>query len=177
MVAGAIRVESELVKPGHIVQRSPSLRIELAASDDLAAELITAGIPCSIREDEVSLLWEKLAFLAQIALATTALEAPLGVARADARYRRCQDETLAVAAFEGADIDGSALRALSNGAPAEMRSSMQKDVAAGRLPELDAIAGPILRGGAHHGIPVPATTELADAVSARSSAVTTERTI
>jgi 2-dehydropantoate 2-reductase len=93
--------------------------------------LITAGIPCSTRDDEVSLLWEKLAFLAPIALATTALEAPLGVARADARYRRCQDEALAVAAFEGADIDGSALRALSDGAPAEMRSSMQKDVAAG----------------------------------------------
>ncbi|MDP9256274.1 MAG: 2-dehydropantoate 2-reductase [Actinomycetota bacterium] len=167
VVAGAIRVESERVKPGHILQRSPFLRVELAASDHLAAELIAAGIPCSIRDDEVSLLWEKLAFLAPIALATTALDARLGVARADARYRRCQDEALAVAAFEGADIDGSALRALSDGAPADMRSSMQKDVAAGRLPELDAIAGPILRGGARHGIPVAATTELADAVGAR----------
>jgi ketopantoate reductase len=34
---------------------------------------------------------------------------------------------------------------------------MQKDVAAGRPPEIDAIAGPILRGGEEHGIDVPAT--------------------
>ena len=32
--------------------------------------------------------------------------------------------------------------------PANMRSSMQKDVEQGNAPELDAIAGPILRGGA-----------------------------
>ncbi len=45
---------------------------------------------------------------------------------------------------------------------------MQKDVAAGRQPELDAIAGPILRGGQRHGIDVPATTELARLVSSRA---------
>ena len=54
-------------------------------------------------------------------------------------------------------------------APAETRSSMQKDVAAGRPPELDAIAGPILRGGSRHGIPVPCTEELAGVVAARVS--------
>ena len=34
---------------------------------------------------------------------------------------------------------------------------MQKDVAAGRVPELDAIAGPILRGGSEYAIEVSAT--------------------
>jgi len=48
-----------------------------------------------------------------------------------------------------------------------MQSSMQKDVAAGREPELDAIAGPILRGGARHGIEVPATRSLVARVTAR----------
>jgi 2-dehydropantoate 2-reductase len=55
-------------------------------------------------------------------------------------------------------------------APAETRSSMQKDVEAGRAPELDAIAGPILRGGSRHGIPVPCTEELAGLVAARTAA-------
>ena len=41
---------------------------------------------------------------------------------------------------------------------------MQKDVAAGRPPELDAIAGPILRGGKEHGIDVLATRTLADRI-------------
>ncbi|MDP8925440.1 MAG: hypothetical protein M3M97_00685 [Actinomycetota bacterium] len=43
---------------------------------------------------------------------------------------------------------------------------MQKDVAA-RLPsELDAIAGPILRGGREHGIEVLATRALEDRIVA-----------
>jgi 2-dehydropantoate 2-reductase len=45
--------------------------------------------------------------------------------------------------------------------PDAMRSSMQKDRAAGRPLELDAIAGPILRGGRKHGIPTPHSQILA----------------
>ena len=41
---------------------------------------------------------------------------------------------------------------------------MQKDVAAGRPSELDAIAGPILRGGIEHGIDVSATRVLVDRI-------------
>jgi hypothetical protein len=49
---------------------------------------------------------------------------------------------------------------LLNKVPAEMRSSMQKDVKQGNSPELDAIAGPILRGGENFGIAVPTTKRL-----------------
>jgi ketopantoate reductase len=41
---------------------------------------------------------------------------------------------------------------------------MQKDVAARRPPELEAIAGPILRGGTEHGIYVSATRALVDRI-------------
>jgi 2-dehydropantoate 2-reductase len=41
--------------------------------------------------------------------------------------------------------------------PPLMRSSMQKDVAAGRPPELDAIAGPILCGAEKFGLQASAT--------------------
>jgi 2-dehydropantoate 2-reductase len=37
---------------------------------------------------------------------------------------------------------------------------MQKDVTAGRELELDAIGGPIVRGGEQHGIDVSTTVEL-----------------
>ena len=43
---------------------------------------------------------------------------------------------------------------------------MQKDVAAGRLSELDAIAGPILRGGEEHGIDVSATRFFVERIAA-----------
>ena len=52
---------------------------------------------------------------------------------------------------------------------------MQKDVASGRQPELDAIAGPILRGGGHHGIPVPNTDELVRLVAARADVAVVTR--
>lgn len=168
VVAGAIRVESERLAPSRIRQSSPFLRVELAGAEPVAADLQAAGIDCRVRTDELSLLWDKLAFLAPVALATTALDAPLGAVRDDERYRRCRDEVLAVARAEGAVVDEQALRALQEAAPAEMRSSMQKDVAAGRQPELDAIAGPILRGGRRHGIPVPNTDELVRLVAARA---------
>jgi 2-dehydropantoate 2-reductase len=169
VVAGAIRVESERLQTGRIRQISPFLRVELAGAEPAAAELRGAGIDCRVRDDEVSLLWGKLAFLAPLALATTALDATLGAVREDERYRRCHVEVLAVARAEGADVDEKALRALGASAPSEMRSSMQKDVAAGLEPELDAIAGPILRGGRRHGIPVPATAELARLVAGRTA--------
>jgi 2-dehydropantoate 2-reductase len=51
--------------------------------------------------------------------------------------------------------------------PGSMRSSMQKDVEHRNPPELDAIAGPILRGGQRHGIDVPATKKLVAMVEAR----------
>jgi 2-dehydropantoate 2-reductase len=107
------------------------------------------------------LLWAKLAFLAPVALATSALDGPLGAVKGDDRYLGCLDEVIEVARAEGAQIDDRALRNVVVKAPAGIRSSMQKDVAAGRRPELDAIAGPIQRGGRRHGIPTPNTDELA----------------
>ena len=50
--------------------------------------------------------------------------------------------------------------------PDTMRSSMAKDLLAGRELELDAISGPILRGG-QQGIAVPVTRELVDAIRAK----------
>ena len=76
-------------------------------------------------------------------------------------------EASAVATAEGARIDADAVIAAAMKMPGGMRSSMQKDVDHGNAPELNAIAGPILRGGARHGIKVPATEKLVAAVERR----------
>jgi 2-dehydropantoate 2-reductase len=52
--------------------------------------------------------------------------------------------------------------------PPGMKSSMQKDVEKHNAPELDAIAGPILRGARQHGIEVPATKKLVALVEERA---------
>ena len=54
----------------------------------------------------------------------------------------------AVAVAEGAKVDPDAILAGMMAMPGNMRSSMQKDVAQHKTPELEAIAGPILRGAA-----------------------------
>jgi 2-dehydropantoate 2-reductase len=64
-------------------------------------------------------------------------------------------------------VDADQVLAAVRGMPSGMRSSMMKDVAAHRTPELEAIAGPILRGGERHGIAVPATKELVALVERR----------
>jgi ketopantoate reductase len=48
-----------------------------------------------------------------------------------------------------------------------MRSSMQKDVSAGRAPELDAIGGTIIRTGQSQGLDVPVTRELVARIQER----------
>jgi 2-dehydropantoate 2-reductase len=105
-------------------------------------------------------LWEKLVFLAPIALATTAADAPLGSVRESELFRGCRYEAWNAAVAEGAELDLGSIAALHEGAPAAMQSSMQKDVSAGREPELDAIAGPISRSGLDHGFPTPSTNQL-----------------
>ncbi len=60
--------------------------------------------------------------------------------------------------------------ALFDKRPLDGRSSMQKDVAAGNPPELDGIAGPILRRAEEHGIDVPVTRELVDLIRRGSNA-------
>ncbi len=51
-----------------------------------------------------------------------------------------------------------------------MRSSMLKDLIAGRQLELDAIGGPIVRGGEGYGIAVPTTKKLIETITRKVEA-------
>lgn len=150
VVAAAIRVGSERVAPGVIRQRSPFLRVDLAGAPALAAELSRAGIACASRDDETTVLWDKLAMLAPLALATAASGEPLGGVRDDPRYAASEAEVVAVAQAEGARIDAAAVAAFRADGPAEMRSSLQLDVERGGPTELDAVAGAVRRAAARH---------------------------
>ena len=173
VLPGTIRVEAERVEPGWVRQLSPFANVEVAQipatrepAEQSCNELRAAGLSCEVRDDEVTMLWGKLCFLAPFALATTASGETLGVVRSDAswhsRLEACVAEACSVAVAEGAKLTTQPILAALEGAPDALRSSMQKDVAAGRAPELDAIAGPILRGGDEHRIEVSATQALVD---------------
>jgi 2-dehydropantoate 2-reductase len=163
---GTIRVEAEKVGNGRFVQRGPFITVELAGvmAPDVAAELQTAGIQARVAEDELSMLWRKLVLLAPLALTTSATMRSIGGVRDDPRWRDrllgVFDEACEVAAALGARIDREQSRGALLAMPDFMRSSMQKDREMERPLELDAIAGPIVRGGREHGIPTPQTAIL-----------------
>ncbi len=173
VLPGTIRVEAEQIGPGRVRHLSAFADVQVAPSpatraraEALCEELRSARLGCEVREDEVTMLWSKLCFLAPFALATTASGGPLGVVRSDpgwwARLEGSVKEACAVGVAEGAEVAPEPILAAFEGVPDGFRSSMQKDVAAGRTPEVEAIAGPILRGGAEHGIDVSATRALVD---------------
>lgn len=167
VVAAAIRVESERAGPGLIREKSPFLRVDMVGPEQVQAALRDAGIECQARDDEATLLWEKLVFLAPIALATAAFDAVLGDVRDTADFVGCRSEAATAARAAGARIDLDAIQGLHAAAPPQMRSSMQKDVAAGREPELSAIAGPIVRLGEERRFPTTSTQDLVDRITAR----------
>lgn len=176
VIAATIAVESERVAPGHIIHRSPFARMSLSSKGRgvlgaTAEQLQQISFECRFVDDEPTLMWSKLIFLAAFALTTTASGKTTGEILADPKWRQlglaCMREASAVAVAEGANIDVEALIAGVLKMPGNMRSSMQKDVEQGKTPELEAIAGPILRGALRHGIEVPATAELVAAVKAR----------
>ena len=177
VIPATIAVETERVSPGHIVHRSPFARLFMSSvGKDLLTstldDLQKIGFECRFIDDEPTLMWGKLVFLAPFALCTTAANKTVGEILSDPEWRSlgeaCVREACAVGVAEGAKVDADAVIAGVMKMPGNMRSSMQKDVEQHKTPELDAIAGPILRGGQGHGIEVPATRKLVAAVGLRA---------
>jgi 2-dehydropantoate 2-reductase len=180
VVAGTIRVEADRPAPGRVVQTSSFLLVELASEDPalrarldgLAALLEAAGVPTRVGGSEAQVLWGKLVRLCALACTTTAYDATLGAIREDPERRAaldaCVAEGAAVARAEGAEIDPERVRGEVDAIHPGFGSSMQRDVAAGREPELDAIAGAVLRAGARHGIACPTIAALAARIAERA---------
>jgi 2-dehydropantoate 2-reductase len=178
VVPATIAVEAERAADGHFIQRSP-VRLNIAAIGEpilaeTAAGLRNLGFLCSFIANERSLLWGKLCFLGPFALVTSASGKDLGGIMADPQWKAALNDALAeartVAEAHGAQIDNSRIQTMLDSSPPTMRSSMAKDLAAGRELELDGIAGPILRGGPRFGIPVPTTSRLAAEINALATA-------
>jgi 2-dehydropantoate 2-reductase len=176
VVPATIAVEAERVAPGRFIQRSPFVRFNLAASGEallgaIVAKLGNLGFTCQWIANEQTLLWSKLCFLGPFALVTSASGMNIGDVLSDAGWKQklysAVGEACAVANASGAEIDAAQMTTTFDGVPPGMRSSMQKDVVAGRQLELDAIGGPIVRSGQQHGINVSTTVMLIAEIQAK----------
>ncbi|MGE5112205.1 MAG: ketopantoate reductase family protein [Acidobacteriaceae bacterium] len=171
--------EMERTAPSKYVHPSPFLRIHLASAGQRvlqpAADLFTRfGADCKFFDDEATLLWTKLVILAPFALSTTAAGSTIGGVQTNPdRWMLLQDcvrEACAAAVADGAQVDADTAIKMLAASPPDMRSSMQKDVNAGRASELDAIAGPILRWARSSGRSAPATAKLVEEIRTRIQA-------
>lgn len=178
VVAGAIRVETARVAAGQVEHTSPFCRIEVASDtaprervEALAHQLGLAGLETTVRENEATLLWDKLVFLAPLALLTTHAGAPAGAVRTKRRedLTAVIGEVATVAGAAGVRVDPATILAMFDRVPAAMKSSMQRDAQAHRATELDAIGGAVLRAAHRYGVGTPVTARLVEELRARES--------
>ncbi|HWH10470.1 MAG TPA: 2-dehydropantoate 2-reductase [Solirubrobacteraceae bacterium] len=179
-VAATIRVEADRRAPGVIVHNSNFLRLEMASSDpalrrpmeEFAQRCGQAGIEAAVLDSEARVMWAKLVRLNALACTTSASGLRLGELRDDPvwwpRFTAAIDEAVAVATAEGAPLDPAKVVAELREAHATLSSSMARDIEAGREPELDAIAGAVLRAADRNGIAAPTIEWLAAAVADRA---------
>src|SRR5213594_2419084 len=183
VLPATIAVEAERIAPGRFVQRSPFVNLNLAASAEqllgaIVARLRDLEFTCRFIQNEQTLLWSKLCFLGPYALVTSASGMNKGEIYADAEWKHklisAMAETCAVAKASGAEVDAAQVQAIHiqaiyDGLPSGIRSSMQKDLASRRQLELDAIGGPIARGGERYGIDVSTTAALIAVIRAKAT--------
>jgi 2-dehydropantoate 2-reductase len=181
VLAGSIRIESDRPQAGVIVHTSPFLLVNMACAYPAASEGMRAlaqllseiGVPARVLDSEADVMWSKLVRLNALACTTSAYDTLLGEIRSTPRLRAdlygAIEEACLVGRAEGAlDVDPAKAIAELNAAHATLGSSMQRDIAAGRTPELDAIAGSVLRAAARHGIACPTIERLVGMIAERA---------
>jgi 2-dehydropantoate 2-reductase len=182
VLAGTIRVEADRPEPGVVVHTSPFLLVEMASHDPgvwegmeaLAQLLKDAGVSARVQESEAQVMWSKLVRLNALACTTSAFDKLLGEIRSTPDLRSALvgaiEEGCAVGRAEGARVDPAVALGELEKAHATLGSSMQRDIAAGRPPELDAIPGSVLRAAARHDLPCPTIERLVALIAARAGA-------
>jgi 2-dehydropantoate 2-reductase len=181
VLAGSIRVEADRPEPGVVVHTSPFLLVSMASGEPavrpamqaLAQTLSDAGVPARVLDSEAQVMWSKLVRLNALACTTSAYDKLLGEIRSTPELRAdlvaAIEEGCAVGVAEGAaDVDPATATAELELAHDTLGSSMQRDIAAGRTPELDAIPGSVLRAAARHGLECPTIERLVAIIAGRA---------
>ena len=173
MLAGAIRVEADRPRPGVVVHTSPFLLVNMASRSTRRAPAMqraratrsrTPACRSRVLDSEADVMWSKLVRLNALACTTSAYDELLGEIRSTPVLRAdlvgAIEEACAVGRPRAPDIEPRRRSPSSRRRTTRSGSSMQRDIAAGRAPELDAIPGSVLRAGARHGIACPTIERL-----------------
>jgi 2-dehydropantoate 2-reductase len=169
---GLCRIVAFVVSPGCIRHGGLEPTIALGEPDGsaltenalaLAEALKAAGVTVQTPPDIQAALWEKLIFIAAVSGTGAVTRSTIGEVRAcpPARelLRHLMEEVVAVAPSRGIRLPEDVIArtmAFVDDSPADGTASMQRDIAAGRPSELEAIIGAVVRFGDQAGVPTPA---------------------
>jgi 2-dehydropantoate 2-reductase len=170
VMGGVAQIAATIAEPGVIAQTGtmaklrfgPVLPAQRPAAEALLAACRGAGIDAELVADIRLALWEKFVFLAAFSGSTSVARQPIGVIRADddmrAVFRAALAEVWTLGRARGIALaDGFAdqLMKFTDGLPAQMKSSMSNDLAAGNRLEAPWLSGAVVRMAREAGIAAP----------------------
>ncbi len=170
LIGGVTWLSAAIEAPGVIGQYSQFRRVVLGEFDaKLTARLKTiyetlqaTGITVEMSDDILKVLWTKFVFISAISALGSLTRASIGEYRQVPESREVLTEALgevaAVAQARGVKLEGDlvakTLEFIDNSAP-NMKTSMQRDVEAGRPSELESMIGVVPRLGRQSGVSTP----------------------
>lgn len=175
VLGGVAYIAATISEPGVIAHMGTMARLvvgALAGGDAQRAQAFAqacsaAAVDCTVSDDITRTLWEKFCFLAALSGTTSLARQPLGVIRGDpdlrATFEAAVREAWTLGRARGValadDAVAKALAALDS-LPAEMRSSMQNDLAAGNRLEAPWLSGAVARMSRESNLPAPVSATI-----------------
>jgi 2-dehydropantoate 2-reductase len=175
VLGGAAYIAATIDEPGVIAHTGTMARLRFGpviASQQRAAEALFAackdsGIDAELSADIRRAIWEKFAFLAAFSGMTSVARQPIGVVRADPDSRAALEaairEVWTLARARGVVLANDFVTQqmkFADGLPAEMRSSMQNDLALGHRLEAPWLCGAVARMAGAAGVEAPVNATL-----------------
>ncbi len=175
VLGGIAYIAATIRAPGVVAHTGSMARLVVGAfpDGDAAAAVAfrdacaAAGVDCMLSADVRRALWEKFCMLSAMSGCTAMARQPVGVVRADpdlrATFESAVREAWAIGRARGVVLaDDYVARQLAflDGLPADMRSSMQNDLAAGNRLEAPWLSGAVARMAAESGLAAPVSATL-----------------
>lgn len=171
LLGGATWLSAAIEAPGVIGQYSQFRRIALGEFNGQSTPRLQAvhdalkatGATVELSDNILKVLWTKFAFIAAVSALGSLTRVTFGEYRAVPEARAVLTEALgevaAVALAKGVPLDPDVIDktlAFIDGSAANIKPSMQRDVEAGRVSELESMVGIVVRLGAELNVPTPA---------------------
>lgn len=180
VIGGVAYVATSIGRPGVIKQVGPMQRIRLgeyggkhsSRTSELVSSYAAAGLDATLADDIQRVLWEKYTFLVGLSAMTCLTHLTIGPVRATLASRHLLHsiffEVVSVAKAEGVALPSyyaEEAMQLADSVHYDMTSSMFHDLEKGNRIEVPWLSGGVVTLAAKHGLPVPANSFVADALS------------